>query len=180
MATQTDFTCDHHPESNKELRYKNIVLGNIMMVSGSLYWKVEAEHKPGGCCRFLFGVTSSLTPEECNPVTESMAWMVQLDCDNTKMTISMLHAGHCFHTEDYRITTSDCTHQFGLWLNTDKRSLSVIDANDINIIYSFMNVDASQGITPIFAALDCAGTLRLLERDEIGHAAMLPLSTAVV
>lgn len=166
---------DHHHKFEEGLRNPYTVLGNPLMTHGRLYWEVEATHAAGDCCSFRFGVMSSETPGYHYPGSDGESWTVDLECDNSTTTIRMLHANQCLHEEVCNNTSGQHANRYGLLMDIQNRSLSVIDHKSSHSIFAFTNLNTSRGVTPVFA-FDYfhKSTLRLVDPDEIQHAPLLP------
>lgn len=163
---------DHHPVSPVGLHHPWSVQSHQLALTGRLYWEVEAMHYADGHCLSTFGVmvTSSLGKDY--PGADAESWGVELRCDTIKTTIVMRHAGVNLYEEVVCCVRGPHTHRYGQLLDCSSRSLSVLDAENSKIIYTFENVDTPKGITPVFGVYN-SSTIRLAEPAKINEKPML-------
>lgn len=168
---------DHHPESKNQMLSPLVVLGNARMTTGRIYWEIEAAHETDDRCALAFGVTSSASPQDYDASVDAASWVVWFSCENAIAAIAMLHAHQPLHAEN--VTSGHPTHRYGMLLDVDMRSLSVIDINSNKTVYVFANVETSEGVTLIFAVSGKC-PLRLVDPNEIQSMPLLSFATAPV
>lgn len=166
----------HHPVSTRGLGQARCVLGNRLTPTGLVYWQVEATRTTDGSCSFIFGVMSSVFLGDEYPGAGISSWGVDIECNSATTTLRMQHAAKRLHEVVCETICRQDTHRCGLLLDVDNRSLSVIDGETSQNIFTFQNIDTSKGVTPIYGVYPGSyyGTLRLINPEEIKNSTLLP------